>query len=86
MKQTIEISDDLALLIQSYLQKNPDLTISDLIQEALAPKLGLELLEKDSVASEVAAPQPKQVEKFMALSGIVKQAPHHSDERAEDYD
>ena len=86
MKQTREISDDLPLLIQSHLQKNPDLTISDLIQEALAPKLGSEPLEKDSVVSEVAAPQSNQVEKFMALSGIVKQALRHSDERAEDYD
>jgi hypothetical protein len=34
---------------------------------------------------EVDTPISNQVEAFMALSGIVKQSPRHSDEHAEDY-
>ncbi len=85
MQQTIEISDNLAVLIQDYLQKNLDRTIASLIQEALVQKLEAEQLENQSIVNEVVSPDPHQIEKFMALSGIVKQAPRHSDENAEDY-
>jgi hypothetical protein len=82
MKQTIEISNEIAVSIQQYLQKNPNLTLSDLVQEALAQKFALDQLEE---TSGLASPDPQQIEKFMALSGIVQQAQHHSDEHAEDH-
>jgi hypothetical protein len=85
MKQTIEISDDLAVLVQQYLQKNPSLTLSDLIQEALVQKIASEQLEENSTTTEVSLPNSEQIEKFMALSGIVQYSPRHSDEHAEDY-
>lgn len=75
MQQTIEISDDLAELVQQYLQKNPSLTLSGLIQEALVQKIASEPAEKQPTANEAAMRDPQEIEKFMALSGIVKQAP-----------
>ena len=84
MKQTIEISDELVALIQQHLQRNPNLTLSELIQEALVQKFALEQPEENAGTTGVASPDPKQIEKFMALSGIVGHAPRHSDEHAED--
>jgi hypothetical protein len=85
MKQIIEISDDLALLVQNYLKKNPDRTLSDLVQETLVQKFATEQLQENSLTKGVMYPESAQIEKFMELSGMVKQAPRHSDEHAEDY-
>ncbi|KAM3093632.1 hypothetical protein ACKFKG_18670 [Phormidesmis sp. 146-35] len=41
MRQTIEISDHLATQIEQYLQKHPEVTLSDLIETALEQKLTL---------------------------------------------
>lgn len=85
MKRTIEISDDIADLIQQYLQKNPSHTLSSLIQEALVQKIVSEQSDEHSTAKEVALPDSQQIEKFIALSGIVQHSLRHSDEHAEDY-
>jgi len=85
MKQTIEISDHLAAQIEQHLQEHPDVTLSDLIEEALEQKLTLNSISDVRELSHLSAPTTEQVERFMALSGIVKDAPLHSDEHAEDF-
>jgi hypothetical protein len=75
MPQTIDLPDELMTAIEQYLQAHPDLTLSTLIEEALTQKFTPET---------ITLPSPEQIEKFMALSGIVQTAPHHSDEHAED--
>ncbi|MCY7278355.1 MAG: hypothetical protein LH702_32625 [Phormidesmis sp. CAN_BIN44] len=85
MKQTIEISDHLAAQIEQHLQEHPDVTLSDLIEEALEQKLTLNSISNVPELSHLSAPTTEQVERFMALSGIVKDAPLHSDEHAEDF-
>jgi len=39
MKQTIEVSDHLAIQIDQYLQEHPDVTLSDLVEAALEQRL-----------------------------------------------
>ncbi|MCY7278126.1 MAG: hypothetical protein LH702_31415 [Phormidesmis sp. CAN_BIN44] len=84
MKQTIEISDPLAVQVEQYLQEHPDVTLSDLIEEALEQRLTLNSISDVPGSNNAPAPTIGQVERFMALSGIVKDAPLHSDEHAED--
>ncbi len=85
VQQTIKISDHLAGQIEQYLQQHPEVTLSDLIEEALEQGLTLNSVSDVPGLNNLSAPTIGQVERFMALSGIVKDAPLHSDEHAEDF-
>jgi hypothetical protein len=74
-QKTIELPDELIPSIEQYLQTHPTMTLSTLVEEALAQKLTFE---------SIASPSTDQIEQFMALSGVVKTASRHSDEHAED--
>lgn len=56
MKRTIYLSDDLGKRVEEYLQKTPNLNLSNLVQEALEAKLASkdisELLELAGIVKD----------------------------------
>jgi hypothetical protein len=75
MQQPIDLPDHLLISIEQYLRTHPTMTLSTLVEQALTQKL---------ISESITLPTSEQIEQFMALSGTIKTASHHSDEHAED--